>query len=1510
MGIYIGAILLLNLPFVQQEISVLLSGQLSKALGSELSIGRVYLGFLNRVVVDDLKLNDRSGKEMLRVARLSAKFDIIPLFNGQISISNIQLFGFNIALERQTPESDPNFQFVIDALSSKDKTKKKNINLHLRVNSLLIRRGEVSYDVLSEKQTPGKFNPQHLRFNNIIATLSLKALQNDSINASIKRLSIEEQNAGFLLKKLSLRVVGNERGMIVDNFSIDLPRTSIGTDTIHIVYDSLEAFKDPLRNLRFSFHLKPSEITLKDLSPFLPVLAGFKEPVRIEIMADGSINQLNCPRFVVSSPHNRFYLRGNASFQDLAQLSNAYVFANLSALRADREGLAFLVRNLNAGANGKPSIIENLGSASFRGELSGYFTDLVTYGQLQTDLGTIQTDVKISSDKEKGLLAYSGKLETDNFDLGTLLANKKLGKITFNLDVGGRHIQHQYPHITLKGLIASIDYSHYSYKNITLDGEYKQGGFNGKVALDDTNGSIILNGSFNTAGKTPSFNFLASFDHVRPHDLLLTSDYEGAELSARLKADFTGSSIDDMDGEINLDSLAFDTPDKHYFLENLKITATKNEGGEKNLAIRSNFMEGDITGDYSYRTLPASFLNIVERYVPALAPSLKNRERQETENNFRFDLHIYNTDLISAMLDLPLKVYTHSILKGYFDDESHHLRIEGYFPRLRYKNKFIESGVLLCENPHDQFRASLRFTNRKADGAVNLSLEAYARNDSVKTILNWGNSSDVTYSGRLATLTRLVRGDSDTLKVSARDNSGQQVASFPLRTVIHIQPTDIILNDTLWNIHPSEVVIDSGKIHINNFNFSHRERHLSINGVLSKSPEDTVRVDLQDINIGYVFDIADLGVNFQGEATGPALASGVLEQPVMSTDLSIRNFGLNEGLLGDARIHGEWHHDVKGIYLDAHIQEQDTARTHVYGFIYPIKPNSSLDLQIEAEGTNMKFIHHYMRSITSDFGGRVWGNIHFFGKFKALTMEGKVRGDAFLKVDVLNTTYNIKDSIVIAPDGLTFANNRIFDSQGHQGRVNGFLHYQHFKNLQYRFSFGVNNFLVMNTTESPDFPFFGTVYGTGNATIAGNMSEGVTIDVAMTTNRNTTFTYIKDNVTTAVSNQFIRFVDKTPRRVTHDVALSDYEMAQQEIRTEEEAPPADIRLNLLIDATPEATMRIIMDPIAGDYISARGSGNIRTEFFNKGDVKMFGNYRIDQGVYKFSLQEVIRKDFVIEEGSTLAFNGSPMDAFLDIRAKYTVNSASLNDLIPDASEYVTQTNVKVDCIMAISGQLTSPDIKLDLELPNEREEVQALVRNYISTDEQKGTQILYLLGIGKFYMPENTGTSQNSDMMSSMLSSTLSGQLNNALSNIINNNDWNIGTNFSTGQKGWTDVEFEGMLSGQLLNNRLLINGNFGYRDNPLSNTNFVGDFEAEWLVNRSGDIRLKAYNETNDRYYTRTNLTTQGIGIIFKKDFDRWADLMFWRKWKLRRLQEKLRRKPEEVKTDSLTQPKDSISH
>ena len=1448
--------------------SVFVAEELSDLLNTRVTIGRINIGLLNRIIIDDVLLDDQDEQEMLKVTRLSAKFDIMPFFKGKISISSVQLFGFNINLQKKTPDSPPNFKFVLDAFASNDTVKKDN-SLDLRINSILIRRGRMAYHVLSEEETPGKFNAKHIHLQNIIANISLKALSKDSINLGIKRLSLDEKVSGFSLKKMSLKLVANSRQTSIDNFAIELPETSLKLDTIHLIYDSLKAFDRFTEQVRFSFRTLPSQITLKDISPFLPALSHFKEPISLDMEVKGTVNQLTCSHLEITADNRQFRLKGDVALQDLSHPQDAYVFGTLSELTATTRGVGFLVRNLSHDYNGVPPVLERLGNVSFRGEVSGYFTDIVTYGQLHTDLGGVNMDLKLSSDKSKGLFAYSGAVKTTDYKLGKLLANEQLGEITFNLDVHGRHVTDRLPVVELKGLIASVDYSRYRYENITLDGEYKQGGFNGKVALDDPNGSIYLNGDVNVSSRIPTFNFQAIINKLRPHDLNLTSKYPDTEFSLKLRANFTGGSVDEMIGEINVDSLEFMSPEKQYFMNNMNIRASK-QNNENQLRLTSEFLTASVEGKFQYHTLPASILNIMRKYVPSLI--LPPKKPIETHNNFQFDIHIYNTDILSTIFDIPLTVYTHSTLKGYFNDPLQRLRVEGYFPRLQYKNNFIESGMILCENPSDHIRARMRLTNLKKKGAVNLSLDAQAKDDNISTTLNWGNSAAVTYSGQLAAVAKFLRTE------------GEKPL---LKAMVEVKPTDIILNDTLWQIHPSQVVVDSGKVDVNNFYFSHQDRYVRINGRLSDNPQDSVKVDLKDINMGYVFDIASISddVNFEGDATGTAYASGVFKKPVMNTRLFIKNFSLNQGRLGDLNIYGEWDNENRGIRLDASIKDISTTPSRVTGIIHPLKPESGLDLNIEANELNLKFLEHYMKSIANDIKGRATGKVHFYGKFKGLNLDGAVMTDASMNFDILNTHFAIKDTILLAPTGLTFNNIHISDMEGHSGRMNGYLHFQHFKNLNYRFEIQANNMLVMNTKESTDMPFYGTVYGTGNALLTGNAIQGLDVNVAMTTNRNSIFTYINGSVASATSNQFIKFVDKTPRRTIQDSIqiISYYEQLQQKRQEAEEEQKTDIRLNILVDATPDATMKIIMDPVAGDYISGKGTGNIRTEYYNKGDVKMFGSYQINQGVYKFSLQEVIRKDFVIKNGSTITFNGAPLDANLDIQASYTVNSASLNDLIPEeSSSIIQQPNVKVNCIMNLSGILVRPTIKLGIELPNERDEVQTLVRNYISTEEQMNMQILYLLGIGKFYT-EDARNNQNSNVMSSVLSSTLSGQLNNALSQVFETNNWNIGTNLSTGDKGWTDMEVEGILSGQLLNNRLLINGNFGYRDNPMANTNFVGDFEAEWLINRSGDIRLKAYNETNDRYYTKTNLTTQGVGIMYKKDFNKWSDLFFWNKWKLR---------------------------
>lgn len=274
---------------------------------------------------------------------------------------------------------------------------------------------------------------------------------------------------------------------------------------------------------------------------------------------------------------------------------------------------------------------------------------------------------------------------------------------------------------------------------------------------------------------------------------------------------------------------------------------------------------------------------------------------------------------------------------------------------------------------------------------------------------------------------------------------------------------------------------------------------------------------------------------------------------------------------------------------------------------------------------------------------------------------------------------------------------------------------------------------------------------------------------------------------------------------------------------------------------------------------------------------MFGTFVIDHGVYTLTIQNIIKKIFQFQQGGTIMFGGSPYDALLDLQAIYTVNGVPLSDL--QLGNSFSSNNVRVDCLMNISGTPLSPHVDFNIDMPTVNEDAEQMVRTVINSEEEMNQQVVYLLSVGRFYIQGNNnsseqGQNQTSLAMQSLLSGTISQQINTLLSSLVKNNNWTFGANISTGDEGFNNAEYEGLLSGRLLNNRLLINGQFGYRDNQNATTSFIGDFDINYLLRPNGNIALKVYNQTNDRYFTKSSLNTQGIGLILKKDFNSFFEL------------------------------------
>ena len=201
----------------------------------------------------------------------------------------------------------------------------------------------------------------------------------------------------------------------------------------------------------------------------------------------------------------------------------------------------------------------------------------------------------------------------------------------------------------------------------------------------------------------------------------------------------------------------------------------------------------------------------------------------------------------------------------------------------------------------------------------------------------------------------------------------------------------------------------------------------------------------------------------------------------------------------------------------------------------------------------------------------------------------------------------------------------------------------------------------------------------------------------------------------------------------------------------------------------------------------------------------------------------------------------------------------------------------------MSGAVSDPEVNFDIDLPTVTSEVQRKVKSIISTDDMLNRQVIYLLALNRFYTPEYTGAEQGGEF-ASVASSTLSSQIQNILGSITDK--FSLAPSIKSEKSDLSDIEVDVALSSSLFDNRLLLNGNFGYRDKSTSNTTFVGDFDLEYLLSRDGRFRLKAYNHFNDAsYYLKSALTTQGIGVVFRKDFDdpfKWIKRIFRRKKKL----------------------------
>ena len=1399
-ALYVILIVLLHLPPVQTFLGSTVATALAQKFGTEVSVGRINLGFFNRIIIDDVRMLDQKGDSMIYASRLSAKVDLLPLKDGKISVSSAQLFGLRANIYRQNAKSDMNIQFMLDSLASKDTTQHKPLDL--RIGSVIIRHGSIAYNQRDIASAAGVFSPQHIGISNLSAHIALHHLTDNDIHLSIKKIAFTDKS-GLQVKNLRFKVNADKHQARLSDFQLELPKSHLLLEDLIATYRTNEKGTLISETLQFEGGIKPSLITLSDVACFAPILRKWNDALYIDTHFSGTSTSARIHQLHFKTQSGSILLKANAKASDWNR--KLHWLANIETLRVSDEGVEQIAANLGSKVK-IPKEVLRLGNIYYKGVASGKGKSQIgTKGVLRTDAGNVEIDAH-----QNGKQLYA-KVDTKGINLGKILDNAKLGIIAAHIIAQGTK-----EHLVAKGEIPLFDFNNYRFSNIRLDGSYNKGLIDGLASIADPNINLQVAGKYSIPKK--QYEAQLNLAHLQPTVL-------GVKMA-----------------------------DNIYTLNDIRVSA-KNEGADSYLDLEAPFANIHVKGQYDYGTLVQTMTNMLASKLPTL-PGI-GKTSNKARNNFSIEAEIASTEILQRMLGVPLDILQPLVIDGNISDLDRSVNLTAQLPAFSYNGSDYSGGSLQMNTEGDTLKVDAHIkTGAAGSTSPTLHVKAAAADNTLMASLGYNNhSKSLPIHGALNAEAQFYK---NTNNVSTAH--------------VDIKPSVIYIGEKPWKVHPADITYSKNHLEIENFEVSHGDQHVAVNGLATPNKEDSIVAQLKDVDVEYILNLVNFhSVDFSGKASGKAIVKSIFNDPDAYAKLDIKDFEFEHGPMGILHANVSFNKELSQIDINAVANEGEEHQTLIDGYVSPKR--NYIDLGIEAQGTNMKFMESFCGSFMDDIQARAHGKVNLVGDLSNINLVGDIYATGKMHMKQLGTEYSFKNLHAHAiPDDILLNNDTIFDRNHNMALVSGGIHHKHLTRLSYDLTLKAHNFLGYDTHEFGDNTFYGTVNVTGEVGIHGKSGETI-IDIDAEPGPGSIFVYNVASPDAISDKSFIHWHDIAPE-------LTDSLKLQQKDADDDIDFSSDMRINFLVNATPNLTLKLMMDPQSGDYITLNGNGVLRANWFNKGSFDMFGNYVVDHGVYKLTIQNVIKKDFEFMPGGTIAFGGNPYNAPLNLQAKYTVNGVPLSDLSIGRS--FSSNNIRVDCLMNITGTPQSPSVDFSMDLPTVNTDAKQMIYSVINSQEEMNQQVLYLLAIGRFYaQTKNNQSSEDADQqsqtslaMQSFLSGTISQQLNTVLSNVVKSNNWNFGANISTGDEGFNNAEYEGILSGRLLNNRLLFNGQFGYRDNANATQSFIGDFDLRYLIFPNGNLAVRMYNQTNDRYFTRNSLNTQGLGLIMKKDFNGWREL------------------------------------
>lgn len=1437
-ALYLTGHALLNNKKIQQKAAVHVVKIAKTALGTDVSAGSVQFAYPFGITIDDLTVYDLSDDTLAHVSSVSLRLKPFQLIRNRVSITSVRIHNPKVFLYKDSASALPNYSFLTNLGGNGGSP------MTFRANSVLIRNGSVKYDIRDAGTTDSIFNPNHIGIDGLTASLSLKSISSDSIAFIVRKLSLTEQS-GFKLSSAKGALTVGKGFTHLTGFMLSTPGSRFEIAELMAqagLADRPQGIPDFETNLTAS-------VTGSDFKAFVPQVSGMTEPMVMDLRCSGrnhiiTVNSLHVfdLKKTLDIKSIGVILTGTDPFVEGCR--DARIYGNFSERLPQ-----WAERQLSGWGISIPGQCESLGDGAFSINLTS------ESGRLDAKL-LVNCDAGILSGRISGIDGvFNGQVEGSDILFDAITGNKDLGRCNLTANAEVTRSDKGFTG-TLGGNISSIIYKRYEYRDIAINGTIAPGITLLQMGFSDRNGKIAVDADIRK-GAVPSYQVNLSADDMNLAAYHLT-EKDSLTLSARMHARLEGNDIDRIQGKMTIDSLEYSDREGNWHMDNL--TASIGNMNERNrvVSVFSDFMSISMVGDYNISSLPYSLSRISGDVLPSIGKMIAdklNADKNQRPNRFVIDAKLDNTEFVEHLFHYPVKLNHPANMMFSFNDVDSIYYGQVNVPSIDISGESLSQFLLTLNSTDDTCKSEISCQfGTEEKGKIDINTSFLAFDDMVRGEYSWTNA-DGDISGHVKSLSQFMKYDkSDWLESSTL-----------------IDRTDILIKGIPWHLDVTGISTDKGKIIISGLNVRNDDQYILADGVISADSSDVFRLSLHNIDLDNTLSGLHMNnIQLGGTASGDIAVAGIKSKPSFQGTFNIEDLRFMDAFYGQTSVNCKWDEERKRVAVTCNMNEPGVSSTAVTGFYVPME--KTVDINIDANHTDLYFLNLWTKSVFREINSRATGKLRIFGKLPDFDMEGEaVVENATFDLDAIHTPLFIRqDTLWFEPGKMLFTNVDIYDAEGHSGKMNCILNHDHFSDWRVNMGIDVDNMLVFRQPITEKGSFNATVYALGSMNLTFDQYKGLNIDVNAQTAPGTRlgFTFNSSNV---ADYNFITIVDRNNPATNEKTADAN---TGSDKSNEKGKSGSNFNLNLDIECTEDAMIDLSLSSLTG-YM--RGNGNVSVKYNPKDGPMLNGLYNLRYGQCSLSFEDLLRKNFTLMEDSYVRFNGAPMQTELNLKTYHNVNSVSIYDLDPSAS---SNNKVHVRCLMDITGHASDPQLSFDIDMPNGTSDEKAILASATSTEEQRNKQFMYLLAIGRFYTFDmaamNSGLTPSA--MESIVNATVSDQINNLLSQVMDNDKVSISSNLSASSylsndnTNLNNKELEGILEAHLLNNRLLINGNFGYRENTINNTsNFIGDFEFKYLLlpDKNGKgISIIGYNKANDKYFSKTTLTTQGVGLIFEKDF------------------------------------------